>query len=98
MKHFVLTYHSVPDIMERRGPFRNEHLTQLKALEAEGKLVLAGAFVGEPPGAVFIFQGDDDSAARAFAEGDPYVNAGLIETWTIRQWTTVVGEGASNPL
>lgn len=98
MKHFLLRYESVPDIMERRGPFRAEHLAQLKQLESQGHLLLAGAYVGEPPGAVFIFQGETDAAAQAFAKSDPYVTAGLIERWTVREWTTVVGQGASNPV
>lgn len=98
MKHFVLTYQSVPDIMDRRGPFREEHIALLKKLQSKGHLLLAGAFVGDPPGAVFIFQGQDDSAAKSFAQADPYVVAGLVEKWTVRQWTTVVGEGATNPI
>lgn len=88
----------MPDIMERRGPYRADHIAQLKRLQQEGHLVLAGAFVGAPPGAVFIFQGETDEAAQQFAKSDPYVVAGLVSKWTVREWTTVVGAEASNPI
>lgn len=98
MKHFALIYRSVPDIMERRGPYRAEHLDRLRALADQGKVMLGGAFVGAPAGTLIIFQGEDDQDARAFAASDPYVRAGLIEHWEVREWTTVVGAGASTPV
>jgi len=34
----------------------------------------------------------------AFAEADPYVRNGLVTHWRIREWATVVGDQAANPI
>ena len=31
---------------------------------------------------------------EAFAKGDPYVQNGLVKSWKVREWTTVVGPDA----
>ncbi|MGV6820091.1 MAG: YciI-like protein [Parvularcula sp.] len=98
MKHFALIYEAVPDILERRAPYRAQHLALLKEEEAAGRLLLAGALAGAPAGSLLVFKGEDDDAARAFAARDPYVANGLIENWTVREWITVVGEGAAQPV
>ena len=90
MKHFLLFYHGVPDYLERRPQYRQQHLEYAWAAADRGEL-LAG-------GAVLLFVGDDLSVAVAFARGDPYVTNGLIERWQVREWTTVVGELAANPV
>lgn len=33
-----------------------------------------------------------------FYDVDPYVRNGLVKTWRVREWTTVVGEGAATPV
>ena len=95
LKHFVLTYETVPDMIDRRQPYRAEHIEMLKKCEAEGKMELAGAFVGDPAGSMLIFKGETDEVARQFAEADPYVTNGLVLKWRIREWTTVVGQNAT---
>lgn len=97
-KHFALIYEAVPDILERRAPYREAHLNLLRDALADGHLVLAGALQGDPVGSLIIFKGEDDSAATAFAQKDPYVTNGLITRWRVQEWTTVLGVGASNPI
>lgn len=88
--HQILTYHYVPDILERRGPYRDEHLAILADLHAAGVLVMAGA-TGDPvDAAVFVFAGDDPQPARDWMAVDPYVAAGLVTAHTIVPWTVVV--------
>ena len=88
---WVLTYDYVTDILERRGPHRDAHLAAARAAHDDGRLQMAGA-VGDPvDGALFVFTGDDPSAAEAFAGGDPYVEAGLVTSWRVRPWNVVVG-------
>ena len=41
------------------------------------------------------FRGDSPAAAQAFAVADPYVTNGLVTRWHVREWTTVVGDGAA---
>jgi len=35
-----------------------------------------------------------DAASCAFAKADPYVQNGLVKSWKVREWTTVVGADA----
>jgi uncharacterized protein YciI len=95
--HFALEYQLVPDYLERRVPLRDEHLALGRAAAARGEIVLAGAF-DPPDGALLVFQGADDAAARRFAESDPYVREGLVTSWRVRRWRTVIGTDASTRL
>jgi uncharacterized protein YciI len=95
MKHFVLIYDVVDDYVERRTPFRAEHLALARAAKAKGDLFLAGAFTNPVDGALLIFQGETGAAAEAFAQADPYVKNGLVTSWRVREWTTVVGDNAT---
>ena len=49
-------------------------------------------------GSVHSWQTSDFGAkgASAFAANDPYVVNGLVKNWRVREWTTVVGEGAAS--
>lgn len=92
--HYLLLYDVVAGYAERRAPFRAAHLRHARAAEARGELVLAGALANPADGAVLLFRGDSPDAARAFAESDPYVVNGLVTSWRVREWTTVVGRDA----
>ncbi|HEV2227910.1 MAG TPA: YciI-like protein [Steroidobacteraceae bacterium] len=96
--HFLLLYDFVPDYLQHRPPHRSEHLRLAWEAHRRGELVLAGALADPVDGAVLWFQGENDQAARAFAESDPYVKAGLVRHWSVRAWTTVVGEMAVTPV
>jgi uncharacterized protein len=96
--HFILIYQFVPDYLERRPLYRALHLKLAWAAQERGELLLAGALADPVDGAVLVFQGENDSAACAFAANDPYVTAGLVKSWKVRPWTTVVGEGAATPV
>jgi uncharacterized protein YciI len=98
MKHFLLIYDAVPDYATRRAPFRAAHLQLAQAARARGELVLAGGLADPVDGSVFLFQGETAVAAEAFAGADPYVREGLVTRWRVREWTTVVGDLALNPL
>ena len=93
--HYLLIYEVVPDYAERRAPFRPAHLAHARAAHARGELLLGGALADPVDGAVLLFQGDSPRAAEAFAASDPYVNQGLVTSWRVREWTTVVGDGAA---
>ena len=98
MKHYLLFYEVGEDYLARRGEFRPAHLGLAWAAAGRGELLLAGA-LGDPlDGALLLFQGDSPAAAEAFAKADPYVANGLVKRWRVREWTTVVGEGAANPV
>lgn len=92
--HYLLIYEVVDDYVTRRVPLRAEHLALAREAKARGELVLAGALANPVDGAVLLFQGDSPAAAQRFAESDPYVKNGLVKSWRVREWTTVVGDAA----
>jgi uncharacterized protein len=96
--HFLLLYTYVPDVLERRPQFRGTHLKHARASQARGELQLAGAFADPVDGAALFFSASSKSVVEQFAKDDPYVTGGLVTKWVVREWTTVVGEGAANPL
>lgn len=98
MNHYVLMYQFVDDYLARRGAYRDEHLRLAWAAQGKGELLLAGALADPADQALLLFQGDSPEAAQRFAEADPYVRNGLVQSWRVRQWTTVVGEGAASPV
>lgn len=98
MKHFLLFYEAGPGYLERRPQFRGAHLEHAWKAHERGELVVAGALAHPIDGAVLMFQGEDSTAAEEFARADPYVVNGLVARWYVREWTTVVGDTASNPV
>ncbi|PRX31404.1 hypothetical protein B0G75_105186 [Paraburkholderia sp. BL18I3N2] len=96
--HYLLMYDLVSDYLERRAAYRDAHLKLAWAATERGDLLLAGALAEPTDTAILLFQGDSAAAAEAFAKADPYVLAGLVTRWRVREWTTVVGEGAAKPV
>ena len=95
--HLLLFYELAPDYLERRTEFRAEHLALAWEAQARGELLLAGALSDPVDGAILLFKGATPRVAERFAEADPYVRAGLVRSWRVRPWTTVVGEDAATP-
>jgi hypothetical protein len=95
--HFLLLYDVVGDYVERRAPFRAEHLSLIQKAADRGELVMAGALADPADGAVLVFRGPSPQPAESFAEADPYVRNGLVKRWRVRKWNTVIGDGAVFP-
>jgi uncharacterized protein len=98
MQHYLLIYDLSSDYMERRSAFRAEHLRLAWEAQGRGEIVLAGALADPADGAVLLFQGESPAAPEAFAAADPYVRNGLVKSWRVRRWTTVVGAEAATPV
>jgi uncharacterized protein YciI len=96
--HYLLMYDVVDDYVQRRAPLRAAHISLAQQAVARGELVLGGALANPPDGAVLVFRGDSPAVAEAFAKADPYVTNGLVTSWRVREWTTVVGRDAEVPL
>lgn len=96
--HYLLFYDLVPDYLERRATFRDEHLTLAWKTQAGGGLILGGALGDPVDEAVLLFEGDSAEVAERFAMADPYVRNGLVTRWHVRPWTTVVGAFAATPV
>ncbi|WP_292932152.1 YciI-like protein [Noviherbaspirillum sp.] len=96
--HYFLFYEVSDDYLERRGTFRAEHLKLAWQAHARGELVLAGALADPVDTGVLLFKSDSAEAVERFAAADPYVQHGLVKRWSIRPWTTVVGDDATTPV
>jgi uncharacterized protein len=87
--HHLLIYDYVENMSERRGPFREAHLTNIRAERAAGRLVMAGALGDPPSGGAIVFKGVDPEQIEAFVRADPYVTAGLVTSWRVKRWNLV---------
>jgi uncharacterized protein YciI len=96
--HYLLFYEVAPDYLLRRGEFRDEHLGLAWAASERGELVLGGALADPVDGALLLFTGDSPAVAETFAAADPYVKNGLVQSWRVRPWNTVVGRDAAAPV
>lgn len=95
--HYILFYDVAADYVEKRTQFRELHLKHARAAYERGELVLGGALADPVDAAVLIFRGPTAEAAESFAQTDPYVTNGLVRKWRVRQWSTVIGDGAKVP-
>lgn len=66
------------------------HVQTSKQLHEQGRLLMAGAFLdqpGQPVRTMGVLTSYND--ARHYAENDPFVQAGLVEDWHIREWANI---------
>jgi uncharacterized protein YciI len=91
MNHYLLFYDYVENAVQRRAPFREEHLALAREALARGELLLGGAFADPVDGAALLFRCAERATVERFVERDPYVRGGLVTAWRIRRWTVVIG-------
>lgn len=90
-KTFLLEYSYVPDILEKRTPYRPDHIKLAEALQKEGVIVAGGATGSPPSGALFIFSAAGPEIVEKFVKSDPYFLNSLVTKYSIKEWTVVVG-------
>jgi len=96
--HYLLMYKTASDYLARRADFRAGHLAYAWDAVERGELLLGGA-MGDPiDGAMLLFSADSPAIPSAFAKNDPYVINGLVESWVVKPWSTVVGRDATSPI
>lgn len=87
--YYLIIAKDVQDSLALRKSARADHLARLEALRDEGRLLTAGpmpAVDSEDParagftGSVIIAEFDSLDDARAWAEADPYRDAGVYES------------------
>jgi hypothetical protein len=88
-----------PGTLDQRMAARPAHLERLQALQAEGRLILAGpcpAIDSPDPGpagftgSLIVAEFASMEAARAWADADPYVAAGVYVGVTIKPFKKVL--------
>ena len=83
---FVLWGTYCADVLEKRAPFRDEHLARLQQLKDAGSLVTLGPTTDL--GRVFgIFEGESAEAVEALVKADVYWREGIWTSVEIHPWT-----------
>lgn len=96
---YAIISEDVENSLPKRLPVRPAHLERVEKLVAEGRLVVAGphpAIDSDDPGeagftgSLIIAQFDSLEAARAWADDDPYVKAGVYSRVTVKPFRQVL--------
>lgn len=96
---YAIEGHDAPDSLPRRQRARPAHLARLEALRDAGRLLLAGPFPAidaEDPGpagytgSLIVAEFEHLAAARAWADADPYVEAGVYARVDVRPFRQVL--------
>jgi uncharacterized protein len=96
---YVFISEDAPDSLARRLAARPQHLARLTALQAEGRLVLAGpcpAIDAPDPGpagftgSLIVAEFPSLEDARAWADADPYVATGVCAGVTVKPFKRVL--------
>jgi uncharacterized protein YciI len=90
MKHFALFYDVVDGFVEKRMPYREEHLRLIHEAHARGEILIAGALGDPPEGALIVFRAPSSVVVEEFAARDPYIRQGLVVGWKVKPWAVVV--------
>lgn len=89
-KYFILNYKLIPDILNARIPFKEEHMSILNELSSRG-LVFVGWEVVEGFPAMFMFESENDDIIKEWLKRDPYFNNGLVAEYHYNQIILVAG-------
>lgn len=94
MEYFMILATDGDDVHEARMAARPEHLKRLEALKAEGRLITAGPnpMPDNPErvsGSLIVAQFASLDDAQAWAESDPYVDAGVYDEVLIKPFKAV---------
>lgn len=89
-KYWMLQYNYVPNVVEKRAPFRQQHLEFIKTFVDNGSVLLGGAFADPVDGAAIVFRNVSKDIVEGFAKNDPYVINGIVTKYIVREWTVVV--------
>ena len=96
---YIIYSEDVENSLALRLSVREDHLDRLRALQAQGKLLVAGpcpAIDSENPGdagftgSLIIAEFDSLVAAQQWADQDPYIAAGVYKNVTVKPYKKVL--------
>ena len=96
---YAIICEELPGALERRMANRPAHVDRLKALQAEGRLILAGPHPlidSEDPGPagfsglLIVAEFASREAALAWASEDPYCKAGVFSSVVVKPFKKVL--------
>ncbi len=97
--YYAIISEDVEDSLPLRKQARSAHLDRLRALQADGRLLVAGPFPAvdsEDPGeagfhgSLVIAEFDSLAEAEAWANADPYVEAGVYAGVVVKPFRKVM--------
>ncbi|MCP4989633.1 MAG: YciI family protein [Colwellia sp.] len=97
--YYVIYSEDVEDSLSLRLSVREQHIERLKALQSQGKLLLAGpcpAIDSEDPGeagftgSLIVAEFDSLTAAQSWADSDPYITAGVYKSVSVKPYKKVL--------
>ena len=95
---YAIISQDVANSLEKRLAARPAHLERLQLLQQQGRLILAGphpAIDSEDPGpdgftgSLVVAEFDNLEQAQAWADVDPYIEAGVYEKVTVKPFKKV---------
>lgn len=96
---FAINSQDVPDSLPLRKTARPAHLARLEQLKSEGRLVIAGPYPaidsndpGEAgfTGSLVVAEFDSLDSAQAWADADPYIEAGVYASVSVKPFKQVL--------
>ena len=96
---YAISGEDVPDSLEKRLAVRSVHLERIKALQDEGRLLLAGPYpaIDSPDpgpagfsGSLIVAEFESLEAAQAWAKADPYATFGVFANVVVRPFRKVL--------
>jgi uncharacterized protein YciI len=96
---YAIISDDVEDSLDRRASARPEHLARVNSLVDEGRLLIAGPHPSvdslEPgdagfTGSLIVAEFDSLEDAKAWADDDPYVKAGVYASVTVKPFKKVL--------
>lgn len=95
---YAIIGEDVADSLEKRKQVREQHIKRLQQLQNEGRMVLAGPnpkIDSDDPGpagftgSIIIAEFESLEAARSWADADPYLEAGVYASVTVKPFKQV---------
>lgn len=96
---YMISSQDVENSLEQRMQARPAHLARLQALSDEGRLMIAGphpAIDSDNPGeagftgSLVVAEFDSLEAAKAWADQDPYITAGVYQSVIVKPFKRVL--------
>ena len=97
--YYMIYSEDVADSLPLRMTVRDAHLARLKALQEEGRLLIAGpcpAIDSEDPGeagftgSLVVAKFNSLNDAQSWADNDPYIDAGVYAKVTVKPYKKVL--------
>lgn len=87
---FTTTYQSLAQAQGQAPEVIAAHVARAERLHAQGRVVMAGAFLDQPDDPLrTMMVCTSREAADDFIQGDSFVRNGRVSAWHIREWANM---------